>query len=300
MLIKIINEQHWRELRQKNIGGSEVASLFSEQDIGFFTRYELWHLKSGTLEGDLNPGERLIWGNLLEDSIATGVEKMHGYKIDPSYTGYYALHPRVVGMGCTPDRVITHPEKEGKGVLQIKNTDRFEFSKWEEGEPPLKYLLQVQHEMACLELDWGVLAVLVGGNTLKIYPIERHARTALIIEKTIEEFWQSIKDGKEPPVVADDYDVIRKVHSAVSGEEWVNLDDAVASALCLELQECQQQKSYYEKQEKAIKASLLQKIGDAPGAICGDYKLSRKLVNRAGYTVQPSNYVQFSVKKQSA
>src|SRR3954469_5698350 len=87
----------------------------------------------------------------------------------------------------------------GPGGLGIKNVDSLVARDWPDGLPPLRFELQVQHQLACLpSRAWGALGVLIGGNSLKIFEYERHPGAIARIERAVEEFWRSIAEDRPP------------------------------------------------------------------------------------------------------
>src|SRR5262245_43234236 len=131
--------QEWHAIRQKYVGGSEIAALFD--DSPYLTRLELWLTKRGEVSGDIPDNERMFWGRLLEDAIGQGVALRKGWAVE-NPGGYYTCDD-TPGMGCTPDRLImSAPGRDGLGALQIKVVDRFQFKDWEHGQPPMTFLLQ--------------------------------------------------------------------------------------------------------------------------------------------------------------
>lgn len=291
MWIEIRDEDHWKELRSKNVGGSDIGSLFG---CGYLTLFELWHQKNGTLEPeDFSDNERVMCGNLLEDAIAQMVAN-RGYKIENRKS--YVTSDDTPGMGCTPDRLIFKEGDETPGLLQIKNTDSLEFRRWEDGEPPLKFQLQLQHELACAEYSWGVLGVLVGGNKLMTYEFERHEAAISNIKAAVMDFWDSVREGREPKISdGDDYEAATKVYAAFDSLIDLSGDNEIP-ALCAEAKEAAEIRLAAEKREKAAKAQLLQKLAGASTARCNQIVIENKTIHRKGYEVAASSYQRLSIK----
>jgi predicted phage-related endonuclease len=198
----------WHAIRLQNIGGSEIAGLFGVQADYQQSAYTLHMVKSGRIPAppvDDSPGSRVWFGTQLEPVIAAMAAKIHGWKISK---GGYCLDDWVGGMACSLDYIIDEPGPEerklgftGPGVLQLKNVDQAQHKqKWVENEPPFPVLVQLQHEIACAGVTWGVIAGLVGGNNLPAYRYEERQKTIELIRQRVGEFWQNV-EAKKPPHV---------------------------------------------------------------------------------------------------
>lgn len=272
-VVPYTTEAEWHALRDKTIGASEVSGLFDIEGA-FNTRFELWTVKSGKIERKFEENERMFWGKKLESAIAEGIAEKQGYTlIKPE--GYY-LHPTVSGMGCTPDFFIRSPKRKGKGTLEIKLVDYASFAKWKNEEPPLIYILQNQHQMSCTGCQWGAVGVLVNGNQLHVYEYERHEATIRKLEKAVEDFWLDVALNKEPKAVAEDYELVREYHAITGGEPLDLTGDNHLPVLCQAAIDAAERRRAAEKEERAAKSEIVQKLGGAEYAYTQGYTVSRK------------------------
>ena len=196
------DREAWHRIRLQNVGGSEVAALFDCQPDYSLSKFALWHVKAGNAPAPEVDNERVKWGLRLESPIAYGVAEDNGWTIEP---GGYVHDETTPGMGCTLDFRVRDPAKPETGCLEIKNVDWLVHRRtWRDGEPPLHIGLQLQHQLACTGYTWGVVAGLVGGNQPMLYPYEVKPKLIAEIRKRVTEFWQSIDEGREPPVDGSD------------------------------------------------------------------------------------------------
>lgn len=259
----IKNEFHWHEIRKHHVGGSDVASLFG---CGFKTHFELWAEKSGNLVDEFCENERMALGKEFERPIASYIAKKHGWTLkDPE--GYYS-HDTVKGMGATLDFIMQDDEKVF--IVEIKWVDYFTFKREWGDEPPLKYLLQLQQGMACSGINEGMIIVYVMGSKIHEYRYQRHDGTIKTIEGAITKFWDDVKEGKEPPMASNDYDVVKGMYED-SGEEIDLRGDNQLPELCSMFMNINKQRVEAEKEEKRIKAEIIQKIGSANSALTSDF-----------------------------
>lgn len=293
--VRIESEAHWKRLRAQNVGGSEIAALFDA--CSYLTRLELWLTKRGEVSGDMPDNDRTFWGRYLEDAIAQGVAATKGWAVENPKA--YFICPDTTGMGCTPDRVITQADgRDAPGLLQIKNTDWLVFKKWEDGEPPFQYQLQIQHELACTGHTWGALAVLVGGNDLKVFEYDAHAGAQAKIKRAVTAFWASVESGAMPKATGDDYEIVRDLYPDSLGEIIDLSGDNEMPVLCAAALDAATRRLAAEKEEKAAKAGIMQKVGEASYARCDGFEIKRTQVNRAEYMAKASSYIKLTIKEE--
>lgn len=297
----IKDETHWHELRAKHIGSSEVAALFSLSP--YSTRFELWHIKNGSVQDYFTGNKRTRYGQKLEAVIAECVAEETGWEVIEEPTANYYSNDRVNGMGATPDRLVRAADCEDLGVLEIKNVDRIQFNKdWKE-EPPIYYQLQLQHQLACTGLKWGAIAVMVGGNDLRVYTFDSHDGTIGKIEDAVRAFWQSIKDqSPPPPVEANDYDVVRALFSTARDEVVDLSSDNELPMICAELCTIAPQRGDLEKREKSLKAQILAKVGSAARATCNGFFIAAPEIvkNMKAKPAHEQRYRTITVKELAA
>jgi predicted phage-related endonuclease len=276
------NEAEWRALRHLNVGGSETAALFDEHPR--ITRFELWHRKAGNVpEPDLSDNKRVEVGSVIEPAIATLVTKMHGWnvkKVRRYLRKSLALfNGNEVGIGGSPDFGIEAHER-GPGVLEIKNTDWLVFRNWQDGEPPLQYELQLQHYLHLMQREWGAIAVLVGGNDLRVFIRDGRPNIGRMIEKKALEFWSSMIRGEPPkPDFAFDAETIGQLYGTSKPGTVIDLShDNRLHELIAEYQRGGALEKQGEQIKTASKAEMLEKIGDNEIVYCGDWRINAKQV----------------------
>lgn len=216
----------WHALRAKHVGASEVAALFGVQPAYAMSHYALWQVKAGRASPPEVVGERVFWGNRLESLIAEVTAEAEGWIIRK---GGYAKDDRCPGLGASLDYEIEANERlaeagyHGDGLLECKAVDWLVHRRgWTDGEPPPHILLQLQAQCAARGFSWGAVGALISGNDRVLYMY--HARPKLIadIRRRVTEFWQSIREGREPPIDGSDSAsaVLRALHPEI-------IDDAI-------------------------------------------------------------------------
>ena len=218
MRIEIASDSHWHELRASCIGASEVAALFG---CGYQTRFQLWHEKRGDLaHADYSDNERIVLGRCLEAGIADAAHLLYDYELRKA-TAYFT-DDACPGLGATPDYFLVRGESEFPA--EVKNASWGSFKdNWiihEDGfvEPPLRFSLQVQTQLACTGAAAGLLIALISGDRIVRCEIPRHETAIAEIRARVSEFWHSIEHNVEPPAeMPGDMDAAKRVWHAGDG-----------------------------------------------------------------------------------
>lgn len=193
--IKVRDEAHWHELRAKHIGGSDIAGLFGLSS--FTTRWQLWMEKSGRMSPeDISDNKSIQAGTFLESGIAAWAA--HRWKMPVTKVSDYYTVDDCPGMGASFDFIT-----DGGHPVEIKWSSTFADGWAYEGDvitdAPENYILQVQHQLACTDAEYGWLVALIRDEPRRM-KIPRNENIIDAIKGEVRAFWQSIADGIEPDV----------------------------------------------------------------------------------------------------
>jgi putative phage-type endonuclease len=282
------DREQWLAERLTGIGASESPSVLGINP--YKSAFQLWAEKCGLAEPeDLSSNEAVEFGVRLEKPVAEAFADRTGRHVEmwPAYT--VVRDPERSWMLCTPDARQETTDR-GEGLLQVKTTSAFNAADWAD-EPPLYYQVQVQHELAVTGFDWGTIVVLIGGQRLRYFDVERNDKFIAALLPRLESFWAAVQ-SKTPPEVDGSLataKVLAKLHPEDNGQtvtlppesaEWtIQLEQAKATIKGAEAVkiEC----------ENRIKAAL----GDATFGLLPDgSRWSWKTQDRAGYTVEPTTF----------
>lgn len=236
-------------LRAQNIGSSEVAGLFALQADHSDCEFTLHQVKSGIIPPppvDSSPGTRIWYGSRMEPIIGEMAAELYGWKIEAP--GPFCTDDVVSGMSASLDGIILSPGEEelrlgfsGPGLLEIKRSEWAAHNRaYTNNEPPYQIVLQGHHGMACANLTWGVVVVLVGELGLMKYPYARRENTVSIIRDRVTEFWRDVHDrvSPNPDGTASSAYALKAMFPALVGEPLLDLldndeADVAAAALLL-------------------------------------------------------------------
>lgn len=278
--------------RVHHVGASECAALWS---LGWESRYRLWARKSGLLphDGEDTNGSKpdfLRIGLYLEPAIAKLVALETGWRLRKVHR--YTRHKKVEGMGASLDYEISGGGHGGlPGVLEIKSADGSEFARWIDGEPPIQYELQLQHQLACTGREWGAIGVLVSNRKLHLFQRQASMATIAKIEAEIPRFWEEVREHREPADAPADTETTIALYRTVYDGEIADLsmdDEAQALANRYRIAAASQRQAEQEKDE--AKAGLLRKMGTASLAYLPEGKIKSWTVAESSYTTTRKAY----------
>jgi putative phage-type endonuclease len=261
------------------------------------TRRELYELKLGHLP-EVEDNDRMAAGRHVEPAVATWYAEKYGVQLRQRHQ--QLTHPKYPWMTANVDRLIVG-ERAG---LEIKCVDAMTYRYSGEWGPegtdqlPERYLLQGIHYAILMNYPIWRFAVLIGGNRLAKYVVERDAELDELVVEGEHTFWQCLQNEEPPPF--EDHPstlaLIKKLHPGTNGETIALPPESVHWHYTLV--EATEKHKAYEEVVNGCKAHLLELLGDAaigkvPGA--GEYR--RKVVERKGFTVGTTKYVDFRYSK---
>jgi putative phage-type endonuclease len=285
------NREQWLIGRRLGIGASESPALFGLSPSGWHSPFSIWLEKTGLVPPVELEGEWLEWGMLLEEPIAQRYALRTERRIWQAGQFASAVHPRLPFMRATPDRwVIEAADRDGRGVLQIKNAGWFKADDWEYG-PPDYIQAQVQHELAVTGFGWGSIAVLIGGNTFKYYDVERNDAYIAELELACGAFWDLVLQRKKPEIDGSGATsaAIKRLHPLDDGSA-VQLDDSIMETWTA-LQATKADLKMAKAEEDRLGNIIREAIGPATFAGLPDGRLlSYKHQTTPSYTVADNTY----------
>lgn len=292
----------WLEERRTGIGASDAAIILGISK--WKSPLQLFAEKAGLADIPEDEKDYLSWGHRLEPVIAGAYQdETDRLTLDP---GDFAIERSadVPFMLATIDRFIVgwpmdrpRPEyaPEGssagpaRGVLELKTANAFRREEWKD-EPPLAYQIQLQHQLAVTGLQWGSIAVLIGGQQFLWTDIARNQPFIDALIAAEERFWRRVqtKEAPEP----DSSQSATKILHALYPRELHDATDLPIEAVewdrdrTLAMEIIRTQEAVKRETENRIKAAM----GDhAVGILPSGARYTWKSSTRAGYTVAPTS-----------
>lgn len=288
-LEQFVGESAWVEARKTGIGASESATLFGQGYAGS-SAFKLYHEKLGLIPRDEFEAKFLRIGKLMEPILRRLFTEETGfpcYEVGENHTFRSKVNPF---MTASLDGLIV--DDAGLGVIELKNIHFFNREDWKDGTGPLKYQIQLQHQLAVTGLKFGYLFGLVGGQEPYAHRIERNDKfieTALVpMCKRFHDAMQS----KTPPVIDGSEATARAIkllHPDDDGSE-VALEDRFID-LDKRLQEIKDTEKTLVAEKKIIENEFKAAIGGSTYGVLPDgSRYSLKTTSKEGYWVQPQKY----------
>jgi hypothetical protein len=296
--------EQWLALRRHDVTASAAGCLLGIHD--YYTPYGLWLLKSGRVQEDPEETPAMRRGRFLE-SVAIEVlkEERPSWIINPP--GIY-LRDGDARLGATPDLFVNDPSA-GFGVVQIKSVAPWIFkNNWldrDTGEinVPLWIAVQAITEAHLAGASWAAVAALTVSNGIDLHlvPVPIHEGVVSRVRAAVAEFWKLVETGDRPDpdwkrdarLIEDLYEPTGEVISLEGDNELPALADERA-ALSRTIADAKDRQT-------EIKAIFLDRLNGAAQARIADGRvISAKRINRKGYEVAPSTYLDVRVSNRSA
>lgn len=280
--------EQWLQERMSCIGASDSPSVLGINP--FKSAFQLWAEKTGFAEADdLSKNEAVEFGIRLERPVAEAFAERTGRRVEMWPPFSLVRDPQRPYVSCTPD-AVQECERRGEGLVQIKTTSAYNAGDWTDG-PPLYYQVQVQQELHVTGYSWGTLVVLIGGQKLRWFDVERNDRFISALLPKLDDFW-SLVQNQTPPEVdgsAATASVLAKLHPDDDGTEV--LLPAEAAGWSDEIEAAKEQIKAAEAVRTAAENKLKAAIGDATFGLLPNGGLwSWKTQDRKGYVVEPTSF----------
>lgn len=179
----------WLAERRNSIGASEAAAVLGV--CRYRAPIDVWQHKLG-LAPDTLENEAMRWGTLLEPLIASEYTHRTGREVTAAQE--FVRHPDHPWMTATLDGIA------GDRLLEIKTASAWarEWGDEDTDQIPDNYMVQVHHQMACTGHARADVAVLIGGQRLRVYEVERNDDLIGAMLEREREFWDHVR-SRTPP-----------------------------------------------------------------------------------------------------
>jgi predicted phage-related endonuclease len=297
---KITSGEQWLALRQQDVTASVAGALLGVHP--YASPYSLWALKSGLLTEDPEETPPMRRGRLLEPvAVEMLREERPAWALTYPVKTYYR-EPKW-RIGATPDVLATN-EAGQLGVVQVKSVEPGVFRRtWtgEEGEvtPPLWIVCQAIVEAYLTGAKWAAVAALVVSHGVELEPVTVPIHGGIIerLKSEVRSFWYAVDNRKAPdPDLHRDAALIERLFNPTGNIADLSKDNEL-SGIIDERAACLANVRTNETKAKELKVSILQKLGDASGAITSDGRLVRaKRVNIREHIRKASSRIDIAVK----
>ena len=304
--------EHWLEVRKSHTSGTDSSALLGHNM--YTSEYAIYMEKTNQVKSTFTGNVRTVWGNRNEATIRDGIAEDLGYEPDQVLiceNAYFCIDGKEK-LGATVDAVLEAPTPEviegfgekvkGAGIFEIKNVDSLiHKQKWINDEPPLQYILQIQHYMAVFGYEWAILGALVGGNTPYVYYYKRHEPTIKAIKKASIAFWQRVADNTPPPIDNSNAtaETIKRQNGDVKELEADLTQDNELPSVCENYLKVKKEISKLDKEVRGYKSQIMAKLGENSSANVNGFYVKAPSKYIEAYTVDARTQRTLTVKERA-
>ncbi len=294
--------REWLAQRQTGLGSSEIAAVCGLSP--FQTALGVYLIKTGQLPA-VEETSAMRWGTALEPAIAAAYTEETGVELEPCGLFRRDDEPWMV---ATPDRVTMDPAwdiVDGQGpapghLVELKTASAYVAKEW--GEPwtdqiPDGYLLQCQWQMLVTGFQRVDVAVLIGGQDFRRYTVHASRNIFAHLLDLGREFWSRVELRQPPepdwshartPALIEALYPVREAEVEMTTAAVGFADDYERLGRAIKA---------HEMDREATKAHLVQLMdGASVGRLPDGRIVTRKMIHRKGYTVEPGEHTQFSIR----
>lgn len=261
-----LSRDDWLAVRRAGIGGSDAAAAVGLNP--YMSPLELWLDKTGRAEGLPGPDPNdttapTYWGTLLEPIVTAVYTKQTGNRV--RRVNAVLRHPTIPWMLANIDREVVGASDVQ--ILECKTAGEQGARPWRDGVP--EYVeLQVQHQLAVTGKTAAHVAVLLCGQALEVFRVERDdALIARLIELE-ERFWRYVETDTPPPADGSESADLALRHLYPGSGGTVDFtDDRCLSSVFADLVAVRAEIEARQVVEAKLKQAIQQAMGEATRAV---------------------------------
>ncbi len=218
-----LSHEEWLRWRKKGIGGSDVSAILGINK--WTSTIELWLDKTNQKNNLVEINEAMEWGTILEPVIRDHFAKVTGKTV--MEVKAMLQHPKYPFMIADVDGVTTDDDGN-PAILEIKTASEYKRDEWLEGVPTY-YQTQVQHYLCVTGVSRAYVAVLIGGNSFRVYEVDADSEIQQMLIAVEKNFWNMVKNMIRPDIDGSDAakDLLDQIYRGGVKEEIILPEEAV-------------------------------------------------------------------------
>lgn len=263
---KDLSREDWLSVRKNGIGGSDAAAAVGLHP--YMSALELWLDKTGRAEGMPRPDpddttSPTYFGTLLEPIVAASYTKQTGNRV--RRVNAVLRHPAIPWMLANVDREVVGCRDVQ--LLECKTAGEFGARLWRDGVP--EYVqIQVQHQLAVTGKAAAHVAVLLCGQALEVFRIERDDGLIARLIELEARFWKFVETDTPPPADGSESAdrALRHLYPGHGGTVDFT-DDVRLSSVFADLVAVRAEIEARQAAEAQLKQTIQQAMGEATRAV---------------------------------
>lgn len=265
---KDMSREEWLAERRKRNGGSDAAAIVGMS--AHRSPYSVWAEKTGRLP-DKEDTEAMRIGRDLEQYVAQRFCYATGKKVQRRNA--ILINPKYPFAHANVDRLVVGED----AGLECKTTSILNVRHFKEGvDFPERYYVQCVHYLAITGCQRWYLSVLVLGEGLHIYTLERDEDEIRALMEAEKRFYEDYILTDCPPPVDGAEATSEAISSVYSGGDGGTVALIGRESLIREYMEIKAGIKAQEARLTEIENIIKADIGDADGGECDGWKVSWK------------------------
>lgn len=275
---KGMSREDWLKVRKQGIGASDAAAACGISP--YQSQLELWMIKTGR-DQDLpkvDPSDMtspMYWGNVLEPIVAEHYSRKTGNKV--RRINAVLQHPDSDKSWMLANLDYTVVGNDEVQILECKTAGEFGSRLWRDGVP--EYIqCQVQHQLAVTGKQSADVSVLLCGQDLQVFRIDRDEEVISRLIELERQFWHYVETDTPPPADGSD-SAGRALQALYPRDAGTVMDLSEDLSLCGdfdELIDIREKLVRLEQRESALKQRIQETMGDASKAVFASGEVSWK------------------------
>ena len=267
-----LSKEEWLRCRKQGIGGSDVSCLLGINK--WKSEIELWLDKTNQTNAPVEENEAMQWGTIMEPIIRNHFAEVTGKTVVELKA--MLQHPEHPFMLADVDGV-TVDDSGNPAILEIKTASEFKRSDWDEGVPAY-YQTQVQHYLCVTGIQKAYVAVLIGGNSFRIFEVDADAEIQDMLIAVEKNFWNKVQNMIRPEMDGSDAakNLLDSLYHGGISEEIVMPDEAIEYVDAY-IEACAEEDNAKAKKQEASN-HIKEIMGDYDKASCIGHSISWKPV----------------------
>lgn len=268
-----LSREEWLKWRKRGIGGSDVSCLLGINK--WKSEIELWMDKTNQTNESAEENEAMQWGNIMEPIIRNHfAEVMNKPVVEVKAM---LQHPDYPYMLADVDG-LTVDDAGNPAILEIKTASEYKRSEWED-DIPTYYQTQVQHYLCVTSVAKAYVAVLIGGNSFKVYEVDADMEIQSMLIALEQEFWNKVQNMIRPEMDGSDAakDLLDNIYRGGIAEQIILPEEAIEYVEQY-IEACAEEDNAKAKKQEASNR-IKEIMGDYDKAKCLNHTISWKSVS---------------------
>jgi putative phage-type endonuclease len=290
---KAISREDWLKVRTRGIGSSDAAAAVGLNP--YQSQLELWLIKTGR-DGNLpkvDPDDEsspMYWGTILEPIVAVHYTRRTNNKV--RRINAVLQHPDSDKSWMLANIDYSVVGSDEVQILECKTAGEYGSKLWRDGVP--EYIqCQVQHQMAVTGKSVVDVCVLICGQEIRVYRVERDDELIARLIQLERQFWRYVETDTPPPADGSESAgiALHALYPQDSGSTLDLTEDLALSTALLGLLTMRAEIELRKQVEDQLKQQIQQRMQDASKAQfrSGFVTWKRNKAGQRRFMVYPSN-----------